>query len=136
MTELLQLEEAWHSLDRFFVSDKRANALELAKKEKVFFVSCPRRNPLKLLANLFQAAAVLAREKPDVVISTGADTAVPLCVLAKLFGKRVVFIESFCRVKGPSLSGKIMYRFADLFLVQWPQNRAFFPKAEYAGSVF
>ena len=136
LTELLQLEEAWEKKRHFFVSDKRLNAVDLAKREKVFFVSCPRRNPFKLALNFAQALLVFLRERPDVVISTGADTAIPTCLIAKLFGKKVVFIESFCRVSEPSLSGKIMHGKADLFLVQWPQNKKFFPKAECAGSVF
>ena len=136
MTELLQLEKAWQGKQHYFVSDKRLNAIDLAKKEKVFFVSCPRRNPVKLALNFTQSFLVFLREKPSIVISTGADTAIPTCLIAKFFGKKVVFIESFCRIKEPSLSGKIMYGKASLFLVQWPENKKFFPKAEYAGSVF
>jgi len=136
LTELLQLEKSWQDLEHYFVSDKRSNAIALAEKEKVHFVKCPRRNPFSLIVNVFQSLGVLLREKPDVVISTGADTAIPTCVIAKLLGKKVVFIESFCRIRGASLSGKIMYRIADLFLVQWKENLKFFPKAEYAGSVF
>ena len=136
LTELLQLEDSWKRKEHFFVSDNRSNALDLAKKEKVHFVTCPRRNPLKLVLNFFQSTSVFLKERPDVVVSTGADTAIPTCLIAKLFGKKVVFIESFCRIEGPSLSGKIMYRIADLFLVQWKENLKFFPKAEYAGSVF
>lgn len=136
LTELLQLREAWQGRPCFFVSDKRLNAVDLGKREKVFFVACPRRNPLLLLVNFFQSLTVFLKERPDVVISTGADTAIATCLIAKAFGKRVVFIESFCRVREPSLSGKIMYTTADLFLVQWPENKLFFPKAVYAGSVF
>jgi len=136
LTELLQLEKAWENRPHFFVSDRRLNAIDLAKREKVLFVSCPRRNPLKLALNFAQALRIFLREKPDVVISTGADTAIPICLIAKLFRRKVVFIESFCRIKEASLSGKIMYGKADLFLVQWPQNKEFFPKAEFAGSVF
>lgn len=136
LTELLQLEKAWQGKPHFFVSDRRLNAVELAGREKVYFIACPRRNPFKLVVNAMQSLVLLLKERPSVVISTGADTAVPLCVLARLFGKKVVFIESFCRVSGPSLSGRIMYRIANLFLVQWKQNKRFFPKAEYAGSVF
>ncbi len=136
LTELIQLREAWQGRPCFFVSDKRLNAVDLGRQEKVFFVACPRRNPLLLLVNFFQSLAVFLKERPDVVISTGADTAIATCLIAKAFGKRVVFIESFCRVREPSLSGKIMYRAADLFLVQWPENKAFFPNAVYAGSVF
>ena len=136
LTELLQLKAAWQNYKRFYVSDMRSNALSLRKKEKVYFVVCPRRNPVKLLANFFQSFYVFLKERPSVVISTGADTAIPFCLIAKFFRRKVVFIESFCRIKEPSLSARIMYRFADLFLVQWPENKQFFPKAEFSGSVF
>lgn len=136
LTELMQLEQAWGRRPHFFVSDKRLNAVELAKREKVYFLACPRRNPLKLLLNTLQSLGLYLRERPDVVISTGADTAIPFCVIARVLGSKVAFIESFCRIRGGSLSGKIMYRLADLFLVQWLVNKKFFPKAEYAGSVF
>jgi UDP-N-acetylglucosamine:LPS N-acetylglucosamine transferase len=136
LTELLQLEKAWLGKEHFFVSDYRSNAIELSKKEKVLFVECPRRNPLKLAKNFLQSLAVLFGENPDVIISTGADTAIPICILGKFFGKKIVFIESFCRVKEPSLSGKIMYPIANAFFVQWRQNLEFFPKAKFAGSVF
>jgi len=136
LTELMQLEAAWKEKPHFFVSDRRFNAVDLGKREKVFFVACPRRNPLKFIANFFQSLKIFLEEKPSVVVSTGADTAIPMCLIAKLFGKKVVFIESFCRVSSPSLSGRIMYGIADLFLVQWKQNLKFFPKAKFAGSVF
>jgi UDP-N-acetylglucosamine:LPS N-acetylglucosamine transferase len=136
LTELLQLKEAWAGKPHYFVSDKRSNAIALGDRERVYFVKCPRRNPIWLLANFLQSLKVFLAEKPDVVISTGADTAIATCIIARLFGKKVVFIESFCRVKEPSLSGRIMYRAADLFLVQWRENKRFFPRAEYAGSVF
>ncbi|MEM4598970.1 MAG: PssD/Cps14F family polysaccharide biosynthesis glycosyltransferase [Candidatus Diapherotrites archaeon] len=136
LTELLQIKAAWKGHEHFYVSDRRTNSIALSKKQKVYFVVCPRRNPLKLMANTFQAFYILLKERPDVVISTGADTAVPICLLAKLFFRKVIFIESFCRITDASLSGKIMSRFADLMLVQWPENKSFFAKAEYAGSVF
>ncbi len=136
LTELLQLKSAWEKKPHFYVTDARTNGVELARREKTFFLTCPRRNPLRLLINAIQSLGLFLSERPDVVISTGADTAIPLCLIAKLFGKKVVFIESFCRIKKPSLSGKIMYGFSDLFLVQWKENLSFYPKAEFHGSVF
>lgn len=136
LTELLQLKETFENRKHYFLTDKRLDSKELADREKVFFVECPRRNPLKLIVNLWQSMRIFLKEKPDVVISTGADTAIATCLIAKLFGKRVVFLESFCRIREKSLSGRIMYRLADLFLVQWRENIEFYPKAEYAGSVF
>ncbi|MDD5148632.1 MAG: hypothetical protein PHH08_04180 [Candidatus ainarchaeum sp.] len=136
LTELLQLEKAWLGKEHFFVSDYRGNAIGLSKKERVIFAECPRRNPVKLAKNFFQSLGIILREKPDAIISTGADTAVPLCILGRMFGKKIIFIESFCRVREPSVSGKIMYRVADVFFVQWEENLKFFPKAKFAGSVF
>lgn len=136
LTELLQLKKAWQGKPHYFVSDKRLNAIDLSKKEKVFFVSCPRRNPINLTINFIQSLWLFLWQRPSIIISTGADTAIPTCLIAKFFGKKIIFIESFCRIKEPSLSGKIMYKKANLFLVQWPENKKFFPKAEYEGSVF
>ena len=136
LAELAQLEGFYKKREHFFVSDARSNALELAGKKKIYFVACPRRNPLKLAVNFIQSLKVFLNEKPDVIVSTGADTAVPICLIAKLFGKKVVFIESFARIREGSLSAKIMYPFADRFFVQWPQTKAVFRRAEFAGSVF
>ncbi len=135
LTEVLQVSQAWTRHSRFFVSDARENAKALAEKERVFFVEVPRRNPFKLLKNIFQSLKIAFDEKPDIVISTGADVAVPFCLWAKLFGAKIVFVESLARIREPSLSGKIMYMFADLFLVQWKENLEFFPNAEFHGAV-
>jgi UDP-N-acetylglucosamine:LPS N-acetylglucosamine transferase len=136
LSELMQLQEFYSRFDHYFVSDHRTNAIDLSGQEKVHFVECPRRHPLKFLKNFFQSWRVFWKEKPDVVISTGADTAFFTCILAKAFGKKLVFIESLARITGPSLSGKFIYPLADLFFIQWPENKAFFPKGIYAGGVF
>ncbi len=136
LTEVLQLKESWQGKKYFFVSDRRSNALLLSKKEKVYFVEVPRKNPIKLIINFFQALNIFLKEKPDVIISTGADVAIPLILIAKVFGKKIIFIESFARIQSPSLSGKICYPLADLFFVQWKENLKFFPKARFKGAVF
>ena len=136
LTEIMQIKDAYSKFEYYYVTFKRPNSEELAKKEKVYFTECPSRNPLKFLVNFAQSLKIFLKEKPDVVLSTGADAAVASCIIAKLFGKKVVFIESFCRIKGPSLSARMVYPFADLFLVQWKENLRFFPKAKYKGAVF
>jgi len=136
LNELLPLKDSWAGYEHFFVSDNRVNAMELGKKEKVHFVIVPRRNPFRLLLNVFQALKIYLKEKPQIVITTGADVAVPFCLIAKLFGAKVVFIESFAQIYKPSLSGEIMYRFADKFYIQWEENKKFFPKGIFKGRVF
>ena len=82
------------------------------------------------------ASKTLRKENPDVVITTGALVAFPFCLLAKLRGKKVVYIESFARVENKSLTGRLVYPFADLFLVQWESMLKCYPKAKYVGGIF
>lgn len=136
LSEILQLHALFKKHEYFFLTDHRENSDALAKKEKVYFVECPRRNPAKLVKNFCQSLRIFRKEKPDVVISTGADTAVATCMIAKAFGKKLVFIESFCRVNAPSVSARLLYPVSDLFFVQWHEMKKFFPRAIFAGSVF
>ena len=136
LTELLELKKAWHDFDCFFVSDPRINALELSKKEKVYFVKVPRRNPLNFLINFFQSLKIYLKEKPNIVISTGADVAFAFLLIAKIFGSKIIFIESFAQVFNPSLTGKLVYFFSNRFYIQWPELKKFYPKSVYKGKVF
>ena len=80
-----------------------------------------------------QALFVLLRVRPDAILSMGPAVAVPVAVIGKLLGARVIHIESGARIRTVSLTGRIMYRWADLFLVQWPQLVEQLPRAIYAG---
>jgi beta-1,4-N-acetylglucosaminyltransferase len=91
---------------------------------------------VRTLASTWQAALALLRCRPHAIISTGPGPAVPASILAKLVGIKVVYIETGSRVFALSASGKILYRFADLFFVQWPQLRSKYPKAVYAGRLW
>ena len=72
------------------------------------------------------------------LISTGALATVPFCIVGKLLGKRIVYIESFARVDTPSLTGKIIYKLklANLFVVQWEDMLKYFPEAIVGGRIF
>jgi len=91
----------------------------------------PRRSVRRTLQNAWQSFWILRRERPALVISTGADVAVPILLLAKLFEARVIFIET-AGSAAPTLAGRLVYPFADLFIVQWPDRLQRFPKAVLA----
>lgn len=84
----------------------------------------------------FQAWKILRNEKPDFIISTGALITYPFCLISKWRKVKIIYIESFARVDEPSLTGKLMYPIADLFLVQWEEMKTFYPNAIFAGGVF
>ncbi|MEK0083421.1 UDP-N-acetylglucosamine--LPS N-acetylglucosamine transferase [Benzoatithermus flavus] len=95
---------------------------------RIYHVCHPRRSAWRTLLNLLQALRIVLRERPRLVISTGADVAVPVCILARLAGARLVFVETTGELE-PSLSGRLLYPFADLFIVPWPEKLRAFPRA-------
>ncbi len=136
LTEMRQLENFYRDIPHFFVTFYRGDTQSLAKSEKVYFIERPARNPLKTIKAFFQAWNIIMREKPALVISTGADVTVPVCLAAKLNGIPFVFSESFCRVTSPGITGKILSPIADYVFFQWKELEKFYPSGIYAGSIF
>lgn len=134
--ELQQLNKFYLNYPHYFVTANRINTQNLTNKQGVYFVSVPSRNPLKFLLNFLQSLVIFLKENPNVIISTGADTSLATCYIGKLFGKKIIFIESFCRIKEPSLTGKLVYPIADLFIYQWKYLSKYYPKGKYGGSIF
>jgi UDP-N-acetylglucosamine:LPS N-acetylglucosamine transferase len=73
------------------------------------------------------------KKRPTVIVTTGAGIAVPMCLVGKSFGSKVVFIESGTRVRYPSMTAKVLYRIADLSIVQWKPLLKYLPRAIYSG---
>lgn len=136
LDEMLQLEPLYKNYGHFFITFSRQDSESALKNEKVYFIPRPARNPFTTIADFFRALKILLKEKPDAVIATGADVTVPICYAAKLLGKKVIFSESFCRPYSPSISGRLVYPIADLFIIQWKDLAKFYPKAVYGGSIF
>jgi len=111
---------------------------ESLKGIKTYLIENPQRKPLLYLKNLPKYYKILEKEKPDVVISTGAGVAVPVCLLAKYFlGSKIIFVESFSRIYEPSSTGKILYNFTDLFIVQWKSLlKKYGDNAVYGGTIY
>ena len=90
----------------------------------------------ELIKNTKIAWKVLRKEKPDVIISSGAAVAVPFFYLGKLFGAKLVYIEVFDRIDKPTMTGKMVYPIVDKFIVQWEEQKEVYPKAINLGSIF
>jgi len=91
--------------------------------------------------SLIQSFILIVRIKPHLIICNGPGTCVPICYsafLLRLLGisqTTIIFIESFCRVKSLSLSGRLMYVIADKFIVQWPELTERYQRAECLGRI-
>ena len=73
---------------------------------------------------------------PKVIISTGVHSTIPLCVLGRLFGRKVIYIETIADIHTPSMTGKMMYYIATDFYVQWEELLEVYPKAKFGGCIF
>jgi UDP-N-acetylglucosamine:LPS N-acetylglucosamine transferase len=135
--EVLRLREGWSRSDRHWVTFETADARSLLSGESVTYAAHPtNRNLLNLLRNLVLAVRLIRVLRPRAVVTTGAGVAVPFCWIGRLFGARVVYIESFARIDGPSLTGRLVHPVANDFFVQWPNVQPFFRKAQYRGALF
>lgn len=92
--------------------------------------------PFKMMNMFFNTLRIWIKEKPDAVVSTGTLVAIPMCLLAKLFKKKVIYIETFAHVNDCTRAGKLMYKIADLFIYQWEQLEKYYPNGVYGGSIY
>ena len=137
LIELFALKDVLKDYKRFWVTFKSPITKTTLKGEKFYLVDDPRRNTLKFIPLFFESLRLFLKEMPDVIITTGAGVVIPFCLIAKLFGKKLVFIESFARTKEPSITGKFLYSFSDLFLVQWKENLKYYgDNAKYVGPLY
>jgi len=140
LTQLQQLSELYKKFDYFFITERTAFTSDMKTREKVFLMPLINRRQWsfvpKLILNFLYSIAILVRERPDIVISTGALNTVPFCILAKLLRIKLIFIESYAKVNTPTVTGRLMYKIADLFIIQWKQLSEFYPKAVIGGSIY
>ena len=136
LMQLIRLRPAWERHERFWVTFEREDAKTLLEEERVIWAHHPtNRNLPNLFRNLALAWRILHKEKPDVVISTGAGVGVPFLWLGRLLSIRTVFIDSLTRIQDLSLSGKLVYPVVDRFFVQWPDLTRRYPRTIYEGNV-
>jgi len=93
----------------------------------------PHRNPIRAMRPILKQWIVLLRVRPKAILSTGANIAIPVSVFGRLMGVKVIHIETGSRIYTMSSTGKLMYRIAHLFFVQWESLQKDYPKAIYAG---
>ena len=137
LTHLYMLKPFWKNKERFWVTFDKADAQSLLEGEKMYPCYFPtNRNIKNLIRNTFLAIKVLRKEKPNLIISSGAAVAVPFFWLGKLFGAKTIYIEVFDRIDKSTLTGKLVYPVTDRFIVQWDEMKEVYKKSENLGSIF
>ena len=143
LTQLLRLAEGLQDYDKILITESTpvTRTAKTHAFDRVFYLIHGGREskliyPFKFFLNFIYSLLLFFWHRPKVVISTGAHTSVPMCFIAKVFGSRIIFIETFAKVSTPTLTGRMIYRIADRFYIQWPQLQKFYPKAIYKGRLY
>ncbi len=133
--ELLRLAPAFEGRDVMFVSVSRELAADVPGRPFRAVVDATRWDRLRLVRCACQLLWIVLRERPRVVVSTGAAPGwFALALGRRLVGARTVWLDSVANAERLSLSGERAGKVADLWLTQWPEvAREGGP--EYAGSV-
>jgi beta-1,4-N-acetylglucosaminyltransferase len=133
LTELLMLQEAWEDQDVFWITYDAPRTRTLVHAYRLTNIGL---NPLRMLSAGWRILRILRRERPDLVISTGAEVAIPTLYLAWMLGIKTIFIEVWTRVRRPTGTGRLVFPICTQFYVQWPQMlNAYGRKAKFVGGL-
>lgn len=137
--QLLMLKPLMEKYDSFILTEKTAYVSEQKGVRTYYVVQTNRKERttfVKMVYNTVVSLKIFFRERPDIIICTGVLAMIPMCLICKLFGRKLVFIESFAKVTSATETGRFLYRFADRFYVQWESMLEIYPKAIYLGGIY
>lgn len=113
-------------------NDKKINhyIMQINRKEPLFL--------LKMIGIFNKSLYILLKENPDIIISTGALSSIPMMILGHILKKKVIYLESFAKINSPTMTGKFIYKHkvADRFYVQWETMKEIYPDAIYLGGIY
>jgi UDP-N-acetylglucosamine:LPS N-acetylglucosamine transferase len=134
LTEARALKQVYEQYKHFYVLNEKI-LLPKDMEDKTYFIRHSERD-LLFFVNLWEAWRILRKERPRLILSTGAGPAVPFALVGKFFRIPIIFIEISAQVTRPSLTGRIMYYLADRFFYQWKTLEKYFPKGIYGGLLY
>ena len=143
LSEMLQLKDMFNRYDYKIITEKTKSNLKLKKYygNRISYLVYGTKDhklsyPFKLLYNCFKSLYFYLKIHPDYVITTGAHTAGPMCLIAKLFGSRVIYIETFANINTKTITGKLLYPVSDKFIVQWDSMKKLYPNSIVGGWIY
>lgn len=143
LNELLQLKSMFDKYDYHIVTERTKSNIELKEDYpgKISYVIYGTKDhkfvyPFKLFLNTFISLFYIIKYHPDYIVSTGAHIGGIMALIGKIFGSKIIFIETFANINSKTITGSLVYKFADLFIVQWESMLKLYPKAELGGWIF
>ncbi len=143
LTELLQLKPLFTEVEAVVITEKTKSNSQLKEELDcpVYYLVYGTKQHLfsylfKFAFNWLKSLLLFCSLRPEVIVTTGTHTAVPLCFIAHFFKKKVIWIETFANSQTPTKAGKLIYPIADTFIVQWETMLRFYPEAVVGGWIF
>lgn len=144
LSELLQLSKMFEKYNYKIVTEKDKSNIYLKDKYKgkvSYLISGSKEHDkffyiFKLLLNCFISLFIYLRFHPDYIITTGTHTAGPMCCLGKLFGSKVIYIETFANINTKTATGRLVYPISDLFVVQWESMKEIYEDSVVGGWIY
>lgn len=115
--------------EKFYVTFYSPHLGETLDGKEYQVVMDPRRNPARFVINFLQAFSILIKKRPDVIISTGAGVTLSFCLIGKILGSKIIYVECGCRITRPSIAARLIYPLSDLFIVRWKPLMKYFSRA-------
>lgn len=137
--QLMMLKPLMKKYDSFVITEKTKYDVNVEGVRTYYLKQVNREEKgcfIRLISNTFCSLRIYWKERPDAIICTGVLAMIPMCLICKLFGKKLIYIESFAKVTSPTQTGKLLYKFADRFYVQWPQMKEIYSNAIYLGGIY
>ena len=143
LQELLQLKGMFKDYNYSLITEKTKSNLYLKEeygKRVKFLLYGTKHNiliyPFKLLINCFISLFYYFKFRPDYIVTTGVHTAGPMCCIGKIFGSKIIYIETFANMVTKTVTGRMLYPISDKFIVQWESMKELYPKADCGGWIF
>lgn len=141
LTEMLKIDRLFKKYDYVLVTERNDISIKLKDKYNIdYLMYGSRYYPFKYIFvfsyNFLKSIYLFLKYKPDLVYTTGAHTCVVMCYIAKLFKKKIIFVEVFDRINNPTLSGRMVHRIADTFIVQHEEMLEKYEHSKYIGGVY
>ena len=136
LAQMQALGAAWKGSTICWVTSLEVGADRLRKEGTTYVVGeCNRHQPINTLKVAWNCFRVAWKEHPQVVLSTGAAPGFLVCLFARIFGSKIVWIDSIANTRKLSMSGQLIRPFASLVISQWPEVAARYPNVEYCGEI-
>jgi len=137
--QLMMLKPLKKNNDIFIITEKTKYLICDEEIKKYYLCQVNRKEftfIFRIIINVIKSLVIFIKEKPDVIISTGVLATIPMCIIGKVFRKKIIYIESFAKINSPTLTGKFLYKFADQFYIQWEELRKFYPNSIFKGGIY